>query len=380
MEENLTNPPQTKTRGLRLWSGVVIVSLQWILRFIIPAIFQGDMALMVGVFGGLIGGLAIVVWWLFFSRATGSERWSAIPLMILVLVATSFLLDKSIATANMGLMFPIFSIPLMCFSFVIWAVASRNLPVLPRRFTMIITILAASGMWVFLRTDGMDAELHHEFAWRWAKSAEDRLLESKNAPLQEPSRNSMVLAKEAEWPGFRGIHRDGIVHGLKIGTDWVKSPPAELWRRAIGPGCSSFAIQSPFFYTQEQRGEYEMVTCYDLNTGKPVWSHGDSTRFWDSHAGAGPRSTPTLFNGRVYTLGATGLLYVLDRRTGKVIWSRNAAVDNKVKVLTWGFAGSPLVVNDLVIVALSGKLAAYDTADGKPRWSCPDGGHSYSSP
>ena len=79
-------------------------------------------------------------------------------------------------------------------------------------------------------------------------------------------------------------------------------------------------------------------------------------------------------------MGATGILNVLDRRTGSVIWSRNAAIDNKVKVVTWGFAGSPLVINDIVIVALSGKLAAYDTADGKPRWSCPDGGHSYSSP
>jgi outer membrane protein assembly factor BamB len=182
------------------------------------------------------------------------------------------------------------------------------------------------------------------------------------------------------WPGFRGPDRDSVIRGVHIDPDWSRRPPVELWRQPVGPGWSSFAVAGDRFFTQEQRGDDEIVSAYDWKTGEPVWRHRDAARFWESNAGAGPRATPTLANGRVYTLGGTGILNALDARDGSVVWSRNAATDTGREIPPWGIASSPLVVGDVVIAATAGSLVAYDAATGTPRWFGPTGGWGYSSP
>jgi outer membrane protein assembly factor BamB len=374
----ITGP--TLLKPLRLWPAIIVVAVQWLLRFGLTSVSTSDLAIQIGFMAGVLGGLLLLIWWLFFSRASRIDRLSGAGLWIAVMVVTYQFLDISIRTANMGLMFIFFSVPVISLTFLVWAALTRNYPDRVRRITMVATIILATGFWVLLRTEGMDGSNRQELVWRWAKSSEDRLLAGAGNKIRQALPDSGSLAAEAEWPGFRGTRRDGIVAGTQIHTDWVKSPPKELWRQPVGPGCSSFAIRGNLLFTQEQRGEYEMVTCYNLKTGEPIWSHADSARFWDSHAGAGPRSTPTLSNGRVYTMGGTGILNALNEADGSVIWSRNAAKDAQVEVLAWGFAGSPLVVGNRVIISLSGKLAGYDATTGELVWSGTDGGNSYSSP
>jgi hypothetical protein len=171
-----------------------------------------------------------------------------------------------------------------------------------------------------------------------------------------------------------------VITGVRIATDWSASPPKELWRRPVGPGWSSFAVRGDLIYTQEQRGEEELVSCYRFSTGDPVWSHRSRARFYESNGGPGPRGTPTVHNGRVYTVGATGIVNALDADTGAPIWTRDAARDTGAPLPGWGFTSSPLVAGGLVIVAASGRLVAYDLAGGEPRWTRRTKGGGYSSP
>ena len=361
-----------------MWPGVVIVVLQWLLRYVIPVVAPG--ALIYGIFGGMGGWLAVVVWWAFFSRAPRPERVGAVALMIVALVATFLFLHESIATAMMGMMFAVYAAPVLSLAFVVWAAVTRRFADGPRRAAMVATILLACGFWTLLRTDGMTGDVRHDFAWRWSQTPEDRFLAGA---IDEPAAlpTDVAVAKTGpEWPGFRGPGRDSVIPGVRIETDWSASPPVELWRRPIGPGWSSFAVHGDLLYTQEQHGDDEVVSCYDATTGDPVWRHRYAARFWEAHAGPGPRGTPSLSDGRVYTLGATGILNVLDAGDGTMVWTRDAASDTDVVMPYWGLASSPLVVDDVVIVAVAGQLAAYDLDTGEPRWFTQDGGDGYSSP
>ena len=389
-------------KPLRVWPGVVLATVLALAWYVVP-LFKLEGA-EIGMAAGFASVLGIILWWLFFSRAPWPERLAAPGLMIAALAATRLLVDKSIRTGAMGFLFPVLAVPPLALAFVAWAVATRRLPDPTRRWTMVATILLACGAWTLVRTGGFTGDFDHDFAWRWSPTSEERLLAAdKDLPppaappttaaaspapavsLPTPATGAVDKPKEtpapsADWPGFRGPRRDGIVTGPKIRTDWSASPPVQLWKRPVGPGWSSFAVKGDRLYTQEQRGEDEVVSCYRLSTGEPVWRHKDRARFWESNAGAGPRGTPTLHNGRVHTLGGTGIVNVLDAGTGAVIWSRNAAADTGASLPGWGFASSPLVLGDLVIVAAAGHLVAYDAATGRPRWYGPRSGGGYSSP
>ena len=143
MTNDQTDEPRAQ-KPLRLWPGVVIVLLQWLARFGVPMV--APEALAFGALAGLFGGVAIVVWWAFFSRAPRPERWGAVVLMIVALVATSRITHESIATGGMGMLYYLYAVPVLSLAFVVWAVASRHFSVRPRRATMVATIVLACGV------------------------------------------------------------------------------------------------------------------------------------------------------------------------------------------------------------------------------------------
>jgi outer membrane protein assembly factor BamB len=394
-------------KPLRLWPGVVLAILLVVFR-LLPAISE-EFGL-IGMLGAVLCGFLVVLWWLFFSRAPWIERIGLVLAVAIAMAVTKPFLHPSIVGGMMGNMFMVSVPPVLGTLFVIWAVSTRNLSNVVRRATMVLTIFVSCGVWLLARTDGVmgtGAQLH----WRWTPNAEQRLLAQPDdtpavsspapvavatpaaAPAEAPTEAVPAVAtKEAappaptapamktDWPGFRGPLRDDIVRGVRINTDWTQAAPAQIWRRPVGPGWSSFAVSGDLIFTQEQRGQDEVVACYRMSTGAPVWRHRDAARFWESNGGAGPRGTPTLNGGRIFALGATGILNALDAQTGAVLWKRNAQADTGAKLPGWGFSGSPLVVDDVVIVAASGILAAYDVATGKPRWTGAKDKGGYSSP
>ena len=416
MTMNHTNELSPR-KPLRLWPAVAIAVVQLLVMFG-ASVVAPDAEIPFGMLGGVVGALAILVWWLLFSRARWAERVGAIALMIAAVWAAKAVAHESIVGAGQGMLIYILPTPYLALALVAWAVATGRLQDGARRATLVAAVLLACAPFALIRTDGVSGTVS-QFHWRWTPTPEQLLLARGDdepkplpPPAAAPSSAPAEIPKEtpaatavvapaapaapvlatieapapaatktpAEWPGFRGPGRDSVIRGVRIETDWSKSPPAVIWRRPIGPGWSSFAVHGDLLYTQEQRGDDEIVSCYRVSTGEPVWRHRDAVRFYESNGGAGPRATPTLSHGRVYTLGATAVLNALDAANGKVVWSRNAATDTGRAIPQWGITSSPLVVDDIVIVAVSGTLAAYDLATGKPRWTGPQHGGSYSSP
>ena len=402
---------------VRLWPGIAIVALVWLTRVAAPLVGVSPWTeFLLRVPGGFVGALAVLIWWLGFSRASWLERVAAVAVIVAVPAVTMALGHPSMFVWVLWYAAPVLSLAL-----VVGAVVGRTLSERKRILVMALAIVLPGAAALVLRIPGVAGQGVAAFAWRWSETAEQRLLERSDEPSDTAVREPVVAdapttavtsapkpapsdgatpaqpsaaipaqppaaaaaenaARLIRWAGFRGSDRNGTIPGVRIDADWAASPPVSLWQRPVGPGWASFAVRGNVFYTQEQRGEEEIVSAYRLTTGEPVWRHRDRVRLNDPMGGPGPRGTPTLAGDRVYTVGSTGILNALGAESGSVVWSRDLRMDLGTTIPTWGFSSSPLIVDDLVVVAVGGTLAAYALADGQPRWVGPAGGDSYSSP
>lgn len=237
------------------------------------------------------------------------------------------------------------------------------------------------GLALSVRSDGSaGGDGVPRLVWRWATKRAEPPAEAL-APAG--GRADLTATTPGDFPRFLGPRGDGAAAAEHLARSWADRPPREVWRQPVGLGWSSFAVVGHYAVTQEQRGDQELVVCYDVPTGRVVWAHADQARFSEAQGGDGPRATPTVVGGRVYALGATGILNCLDGATGKPVWSRNVLEAYQAKNPVWGKSASPLVYNDLVVVTggdTGPTLLAFRKDSGEPAWNAGEDKPSYASP
>jgi outer membrane protein assembly factor BamB len=245
---------------------------------------------------------------------------------------------------------------------------------------LLLLLFATFGFVRLVRIAGMSGDNHLSFAWQWTKPVED-FPEATSSGTQVAD---LTHTTDHDFPQFLGPERLAVIHNVRLARDWKRTPPREVWRKTVGAGWSGFAVVGDYAITQEQRGPQECVVCYRVSDGEQIWLHADSVRFDSSMGGPGPRATPTIDRGRVYTVGGAGLLNCLDGATGRPIWSVYILKDNAAENIAHGVCGSPLIVDNSVVLSPTGSngisLAAYDCDTGRRLWQAGKDQAGYSSP
>jgi outer membrane protein assembly factor BamB len=200
-----------------------------------------------------------------------------------------------------------------------------------------------------------------------------------------PLRSVLAAPHSADWPQFLGPTRNGVYAGPPLAEAWPKEGPPLVWQRKVGQGFSGPVVSGGKLILFHRVGDSELVECLDAKTGKAFWQADSPSRYSDEFGfDEGPRATPSIAEGRVYTFGAEGLLSCWKLATGEMLWRVNTQTEFHPPKGFFGVACSPLVEGDAVIVNVGGRegagIVAFDTASGRVKWKVTDDEASYSSP
>jgi outer membrane protein assembly factor BamB len=184
-----------------------------------------------------------------------------------------------------------------------------------------------------------------------------------------------------DWPQWRGPNRDGMSSESNWVANWPAEGPKKLWERKVGVGYSSMSVSKGRIYTLGNTDDVDTIWCLDAGTGAPIWKYDYPCAAKDPNGFNGTRCTPTVDGDRVYTMSRHGHLFCLETSTGKVLWAKNAVTDlagleprhgDDGKNEGWGFAGSPLIEKDLVLVEAGGtngsSVVALNKMNGALAW------------
>lgn len=258
-----------------------------------------------------------------------------------------------------------------------------------RLTTWLLGIGCVVIFFLVFRIEDVTGNLIPRFTLRWANAPD----EDMQQPIATETTADLATTTPDDFPQFLGPKRLAAVDQIQLNPNWSTHSPRQIWQQGIGAGWSGFAVVNGFAVTMEQRGSNELTTCYDVQSGDLVWSHAIRTRHNTKMGGTGPRSTPTIADGKVYSLGATGWLHCLKGVDGQVIWSCNipeivgSNASDDLTVVQWGRSASPLIVDDLVIIPGGGppggefiSLIAFQKDTGNEIWRGGGQQISYSSP
>ena len=190
-----------------------------------------------------------------------------------------------------------------------------------------------------------------------------------------------------DWPQWRGPGRDGVWYEKGMVETFAAPVLPIKWRVEIGPGYNSPTVARGRVFVMDRvtrPHEVERVLCLDARTGKALWQHEYECRYKKVGYPAGPRAAVTVDGAYAYSFGAMANLFCLNVADGKVLWQKDLLAAYQAKTPIWGFASSPLVYKDLLIVQAGGIngacLVAFDKSTGQEQWRTLDDKASYSSP
>ncbi len=190
----------------------------------------------------------------------------------------------------------------------------------------------------------------------------------------------------AQWPQWGGPHQDFKAEGKGLADEWPDEGPRKLWTQKLGEGYSAIVADGNDLLTMFREENQEVVVCLNAKTGKKVWEYKYDAPVHEGHVaqfGNGPRSTPLVYDKRVYTIGVAGMMHCLSRKTGKVVWSHDLWKEFDGTILNHGYSSSPFGYKNLIITMVGGKahsIVAFDKKTGKVVWKRHDFGNSYSTP
>lgn len=189
-----------------------------------------------------------------------------------------------------------------------------------------------------------------------------------------------------DWPKWGGPRGDHTWNGPALPQTWPEKGLPTEWTRRIGAGYGGVSVVGDRVFVMDrvtEPEEQERILCCSTETGEPFWTHPYPVAYGKLDYGNGPRVTPTIHEGRVYTLGAMGHLRCVNAADGDLVWQHDLVTEAEARIPEWGLAASPVIWNDLVIVhpgAKNGCLMAFDRHTGKEVWRAGDDPAGYSTP